>query len=219
MKYYFTSRIKTALPFMILIFMVGCDKEEMEPPPSTRQECFDAAIFDDPQLSPYCLPYNEGSEWILYQSYCSPSPGSHHTRFAYDFFMPEGTEIIASRAGEVVEIKEHWPSNNRIGGHENMVCLQHDDLTLGLYLHLQQNGVDVELGDIVSKGEHLGWSGKSGDTNGVAHLHFQICLKAGLSSYKTGEYTLPINFSNADGSYDEAGGLIAGETYFALPCE
>ncbi|NQU84642.1 MAG: beta-lactamase family protein, partial [Mariniphaga sp.] len=50
------------------------------------------------------------------------------------------------------------------------------------------------------KGGHLGWSGKSGDTNGQAHLHFQVCLKSGLCSSKTGEYTVPgtrMIYSNA----------------------
>lgn len=133
--------------------------------------------------------------------------------------MPEGKQIIASRAGEVVEIQEHWPNDNQIGGHENMVSLRHDDETIAVYIHLEEDGVDVELGDKIPKGGHLGWSGKSGDTNGVAHLHFQVCLKSGMCSYKTGEYTLPVNFSNAEGLLDNAGGLIVNETYLALLCQ
>jgi len=219
MKYHLLSRTKFLLLLLIFFIFAVCNKEELEPPPSTRQECFSMALFDDPQLSPYCLPYVEGNMFSLSQSYCSPPPGSHQKRFAYDFLMPEGTEIIASRAGEVVELREHWPSDNRTGGHENMVSLLHDDGTISLYLHLQQNGVDVELGDNVVKGGHLGWSGKSGDTNGQEHLHFQVCLRSGLCSSETEEYTVPVNFSNAEGSLDEAGGLIAGTTYLALVCD
>lgn len=212
---------RTRFVFILLLFfiMVVCNKEEIDPPPATRQECLDEAIFGDPLLSPYCLPYSQGESYEIYQTYCSPPPGSHEKRYAYDFLMPEGTEILAARAGVVVELREHWPGDNRIGGHENMVSLQHDDETIAVYIHLQQDGVDVELGDTVTKGGHLGWSGKSGDTNGVAHLHFQVCLKPGMCSYKTGEYTLPVNFSNADGPLDEAGGLMYRESYFALPCE
>ena len=204
---------------ILIVFMtVVCDKEEIDPPPETRQECFDIAIFDDPQLSPYCLPYNEGDEYLLGQSYCSPPPGSHETRFAYDFMMPMGTEIIAVRKGEVVELRDNYEDNDSIASHSNMVCLRHEDESISLYLHMQHNGIDVEMGDIVPKGGHLGWSGNSGDTHGTPHLHFQVCLKSGMCSYVTGEYTMPINFSNTNGPHDEAGGLIVGETYFALPC-
>lgn len=219
MKLNLFSQTKFVLLLLILLMMVVCNKEEIDPPPSSRQECLDEAIFGERLLSPYCLPFFQGDSYVLYQSYCSPPPGSHERRYAYDFLMPEGTEIIASRAGEVVEIQEDWPNDNRIGGHENMVCLLHDDETIAVYIHLQEDGVDVELGDKIHKGGHLGWSGKSGDTNGVAHLHFQVCLRSGMCSYKTGEYTVPMNFANTDGPHDEAGGLIVGETYFALPCE
>jgi hypothetical protein len=212
------KKLSFALLLLILFMMVLCVKEEFDPPPANRQECFEVAIFDDHQLSPYCLPYNEGSEYILSQSYCSPPPGSHQTRFAYDFLMPVGTEIIAVREGEVVELREHYQDNDTIASHTNMVSLRHEDETISLYLHMQYEGIDVELGDLIPKGGHLGWSGNSGDTHGTPHLHFQVCLKSGMCSSETGEYTVPVNFSNTDGPHDEAGGLIVGETYFALPC-
>ena len=150
--------------FLILIIYSCEDKKEMDPPISTRQECLAEANFDPQNESPYCLPYLEGQEFEVYQSYCSPPPGSHETRYAVDFLMPIGTEIIAARAGEVVEFREQWPDDDRIGSHNNMVCLRHTDETLSLYIHMKQNGIDVELGDYVQKGGHLGWSGSSGDT-------------------------------------------------------
>ena len=132
--------------------------------------------------------------------------------------MPIGTEIIAARAGTVVELREHWLDEDRTGGHENMVSLRHEDQTISLYLHMRHEGVDVELGDVVPRGGHLGWSGSSGDTEGIPHLHFQVCLRSGMCSWQTGEYTLPVNFSNAEGQHDAAGGLMVGETYRALAC-
>ncbi len=115
-----TTKILLLLLFFFILVLCN-DNEEIDPPPSTRQECLEEAIFGEPLLSPYCLPYSQGESYEIYQSYCSPPPGSHEKRYALDFLMPEGTEIIAARAGEVVELKEHWPSDNRIGGHENMV--------------------------------------------------------------------------------------------------
>ncbi len=195
------------------------DPTPVTPPPATRQACLAAAEFVDPADSPYCLPYARGEAYEVGQSYCSPPSWSHETRFAYDFLMPLGTEVRAARAGLVVELREHWPDDDRTGGHENMVSLRHEDETISIYMHMRQNGVLVEMGEHVGKGELLGWSGSSGDTQGIPHLHFQICLRSGMCSWNTGEYTLPITFRNAEGALDSLGGLAAGETYTALPCD
>lgn len=193
--------------------------DQPEPPPATRQECLAAADFVQPAASPYCLPFEEGDAFPVSQSYCSPEGWSHEVRFAYDFLMPLGTEVRASRAGVVVELREHWPDDDRTGGHENMVSLRHEDETISLYLHMRQNGVLVEMGDRVARGELLGWSGSSGDTRGTPHLHFQVCLRSGMCSSQTGEYTLPVSFRNAGGEPDSEGGLAMGETYLSLSCE
>jgi murein DD-endopeptidase MepM/ murein hydrolase activator NlpD len=81
---------------------------------------------------------------------------------------------------------------------------------------MKQEGVDVELGDFVEKGGHLGWIGTSG--TGFPHLHFQICERSGMCSYPDREFTMPVNFSNAHGELDAAGGLVQGIYYTALPC-
>lgn len=211
------SRSLLAISIPLSAWGLGaCGDSTEPPPPATRVECLAAANFSAPESSPYCLPFAEGSSYLLSQSYCAPPPGSHLTRFAYDFNMPMGTEVLAARAGTVVELREHWSDEDPQGGHENMVSLRHDDETISLYIHMRQDGVLVEMGDYVPKGGLLGWSGSSGTT--LPHIHFQICLRSGMCSYKTGEYTLPVNFSNADGSLDSADGLMAGEYYTAQPC-
>jgi hypothetical protein len=186
--------------------------------PATQQQCLAQAVFDDPAESPYCLPWEEGEAHEVSQSYCSPATWSHHTRHAYDFLMPLGTEVRAARAGLVVELREHWPDDDRTGGHENMVSLRHEDETISLYLHMKQDGIVVEMGDWVPKGELLGYSGSSGDTQGIPHLHFQVCLRSGMCSWKTGEYTVPVNFNNAEGAMDSRGGLAVGSSYAAGVC-
>jgi murein DD-endopeptidase MepM/ murein hydrolase activator NlpD len=187
-------------------------------PPATRQECLAAADFVEPSGSPYCLPYTTGSSHSVSQSYCSPAPGSHETRFAYDFAMPLGTEIRAARAGVVVELREHWLDTDRTSGHENMISLRHEDDTISLYLHLQHEGVVPEMGDTIPMGGLLGYSGNTGDSSGFPHLHFQVCLRGGMCSWKTGEYTLPVSFRNALGPLDSRGGLSLGATYEAGSC-
>jgi len=201
------------VPLLFLVF--GCGEELLSP--QTNQECIDKAIFGVPAESPYCLPYAVDSSYLLTQSYCSAVGRSHERRFAYDFKMPFGTEILAARAGTVVEFREHYSDDDPTGGHENMVCLEHEDGRLSLYIHMKQEGVEVELGDYVPKGGRLGWIGTSG--TGFSHLHFQVCEGAGKCTYPDQEFTMPVNFSSIEGILDSRGGLVEGKYYKAKPCE
>ena len=212
------SATVTAVTVLVAACGEGTAPEEIPQAPQTRSACLAGAVFADPAVSPYCLPWAEGQSYTVGQSYCSPSPGSHQKRYAYDFVMPTGTEILNVRAGEVVELREHFADDDRIGGHENMVSLRHDDETISIFMHLKHEGVAVELGDRVPQGALLGWSGSSGDPAGIPHLHFQICLRSGLCSYKTQEITVPVNFRNAEGVHTGAGGLALGERYTAGAC-
>jgi len=67
------------------------------------------------------------------------------------------------------------------------------------------------------QGALLGWSGATGDPAGIPHLHFQICLRCGMCSWKTQEITLPVTFRNAIGPNGVARGLVLGESYTAGP--
>lgn len=206
------------IPFFLLLIPLGCNEEAEElKSPQTKQECLGKAFFGDPSESPWSLPFAIDSSYLLTQSYCSDVGRSHESRFAYDFKMPFGTEILAARPGIVVELREYFPDEDPRGGHENMVCLRHEDETLSLYIHMKFNGVDVEMGDFVPRGGLLGWIGTSG--TGFAHLHFQICERSGMCSYPDREFTMPLNFQNAAGVLDSRGGLLEGEYYKAMPWE
>jgi len=185
--------------------------------PQNRDACLAGAIFGDPAASPYILPWAEGESHAVGQGYCSPPPGSHGLRYAYDFMMPLGTEIRNVRAGVVVELREHFADDDRTGGHENMLSLRHEDQTISIYMHLRYQGVAVEMGDTVAQGALLGWSGATGDPAGIPHLHFQVCLRGGMCSWKTQEITLPVTFRNAIGPNGAARGLVRGESYTAGP--
>jgi len=184
-------------------------------PPQTQAACLSGAVFDQAADSPYVLPWAEGQSFLVGQGYCTTPPRSHHLRYAYDFLMPEGTEIRNVRAGLVVELREHYADDDRVGGHENMLSLRHDDETISIYMHLRHQGVAVDMGQYVPQGALLGWSGATGDPAGIPHLHFQICLRSGMCSYTTQEITLPVSFRNALGVFGPTGGLIEGEAYAA----
>jgi len=185
--------------------------------PQTQAACLSGAAVPPADTSPYILPWAEGQEFGLGQGYCTTPPRSHHLRYAYDFLMPEGTAIHNVRAGVVVELREHFADDDRTGGHENMLSLRHDDQTISIYMHLRHEGVAVEMGQYVPQGALLGWSGATGDPAGIPHLHFQICLRGGLCSYRTQEITLPVSFRNAQGVFGPAGGLVEGARYTAGP--
>jgi murein DD-endopeptidase MepM/ murein hydrolase activator NlpD len=202
-----------ATPGIAAILLLGCNGSSPTAPERPDLSCA-APVFGDPASSPWCLPYAAGSVYTVTQSYCSM--GSHAGRFAYDFDMPMGTEVLAARGGEVVELRENWSDDDTQGGHENVVILRHDDDTLSLYIHMRERGVLPELGDYVPQGGLLGWSGRSGTF--APHIHFQVCLRGGQCSTGTNEVTLPVNFRNTNGPLDASGGLIEGGAYIALGC-
>ena len=175
--------------------------------------CLERAVFGDPAGSLYTLPYPVGEEYWISQSYCF-SEGGHRNQLAYDFDMPVGAEVLASRAGVVKEVKQDSPDTGRGRGLHNYVFIQHDDGTVAFYAHLMLDGVAVKPGDEVEPGEFIAFAGNSGLTGGP-HLHF------GVYQYwppREGA-DVPVNFRNASGQHDSRGGLAIWRLFEALPVE
>jgi len=173
--------------------------------------CLGRANFGDPQNSNYILPYPVGASYPVYQSYCW-STGGHRNQLAYDFTIPIGDTVTASRGGVVREVKEDSPDNGQGYGEHNYVYIQHDDGTLAFYAHLKQYSVVVEPNDTVGVGQYFALSGNSGQSK-EPHLHIGV-----YENYPPVEgVDIPINFRNAEGPLDSRGGLIRGGVYKALP--
>ena len=173
--------------------------------------CLGRANFGDPQNSNYILPYPIGASYPVYQSYCW-STGGHRNQLAYDFTMPIGDTVVASRWGVVREVREDFPDNGQGYGEHNYVYIQHDDGTSAFYAHLKQFSVVVEPNDTVETGQYFALSGNSGES-GEPHLHIGV-----YKNYPAVEGDdIPINFRNADGPLDSRGGLIRNKFYKALP--
>jgi murein DD-endopeptidase MepM/ murein hydrolase activator NlpD len=90
--------------------------------------------------------------------------------------MPEGTRVCAAREGTVFATE----SASNIGGPDrdfrsdaNFIYIRHPDRSIGLYIHLQQGGVAVNVGDTVARGQFIGLSGNTGWSSGP-HLHFAV---------------------------------------------
>ena len=137
----------------------------------------------DPRLQPllyrYPLPWR-GGPFRLSQG--ANGKYSHFTakgRYALDIAMPEGTPIVAARAGMVVktENRQSGRGNNPSG---NFVRILHDDGTMGVYLHLMRGSVAVQEGRRIELGDQLGRSGNTGNSTGP-HLHFVVQRNVGLA--------------------------------------
>ncbi len=164
--------------------------------------------YPDWESSPYVLPYPRGLAFVVLQGNCSV--GSHRgvARYAYDFAMPLGTPVVASRAGEVVFAIDDRPDIGDPATGENVVIVLHGDGTRAFYSHLLQGGVEVEVGELVGRGQPLAASGNSGSTGGLPHLHFQVTP----CSDRDACGTLPVTFSNTE---PNPTGLEAGRVYAA----
>jgi len=169
------------------------------------------AVFGDPSASEFLLPYPVGDSYELHQSYCF-AEGTHNDELSYDFAMPIGSDILASRAGTVVDLYDGSPDDGT--GQANYLIVQHADGTAALYGHLQQHGILVGLGDEIAAGQLIATSGFSG-VAGYPHLHFTVY--GGWPDMVGAD--IAVNFRNTNDPVDFLGGLITGARYKALPVD
>ena len=82
--------------------------------------------------------------------------------------------VVASRGGRVI-VSTFGEYGKGYGGYGNVVVIDHGDGYSTLYAHMQENSVEVKVGDFVSRGQFIGKVGNTGDViNGCIHLHFEV---------------------------------------------
>lgn len=101
-----------------------------------------------------------------------PITGRRNLHGGIDIAAPNGTPIMASKAGVVV-ISQYGSS------YGNYVVLSHPDGTRTLYAHMSQRSVSA--GDTVSQGQTVGLVGSTGSSTGN-HLHFETWTGSSSSS-------------------------------------
>lgn len=147
----------------------------------------------------YRLPFEAGGARGLSQGVDGGFSHGERQRFAFDFPMPEGTRVLAARAGTVAVVRDDQHAGGpdaELLGRANHVIVRHDDGTFATYAHLRPGGAAVREGERVAAGALLGLSGNTGFSLGP-HLHFCVWK----ASARDGEpESLPIRF--ADGSED-----------------
>jgi murein DD-endopeptidase MepM/ murein hydrolase activator NlpD len=127
----------------------------------------------DPEVR-YALPFGGGAPRQLVAGYGSDTHLAENF-YALDFAMPEGTPVLAARAGVVVEVQDGFTERGlrpELIERANLVAVAHADGTLASYGHLQA-GILVSVGDTVAQGQRLGLSGSTG-FSGIPHLHFHV---------------------------------------------
>ncbi len=123
---------------------------------------------------------------------------THFGGYAYDMLAPCDDDIRAARAGRVLMSGVVESNDKQLSGgcaqcllnggtnccpdqnHQccsasfcaaNALFIRHQDGTIGQYVHFPKDGIVPEPGDLVRRGELIGWIGVTGRSGGP-HLHF-----------------------------------------------
>lgn len=160
------------LVFIVMLSLAGCSY--MRNPLRKETRMLTSGRTLDTSSYVYDLPYPQGKSYWMVQGYFTQF--THKRRAALDFKMPVGDTICAARDGVVVRLKE---DGNQGGAkksarpHANFVIIQHADSSRSGYWHLKHNGVLVNVGDSVKKGQKIALSGNTGYSF-FPHLHFIV---------------------------------------------
>jgi murein DD-endopeptidase MepM/ murein hydrolase activator NlpD len=93
------------------------------------------------------------------------TPTGTRTHKGIDMTAPMGTPVHAARGGQVVR------AGATKGGFGNLVVIDHGNGIRSFYGHL--SSIDVNKGDLVEPGAHIGAVGSTGRSSGP-HLHFEV---------------------------------------------
>ena len=98
------------------------------------------------------------------------------SRYCIDFALPEGTPIIAARAGTVVYTESRFSrsfNHPKYRNKGNVVIIKHTDEEETWYAHLKWRSIKVDIGQKVRQGQIIGYSGSTGFAS-YPHLHFGV---------------------------------------------
>jgi len=144
----------------------------------------------------YAVPFGGSEPRRLIQGFDGEETHLGSMRFSLDFAMPQGTPVLAARAGRVLLVQDGFTEGGAdpsLLERANLVVVVHSDYTMASYGHLLP-GLAVSAGDSVREGQQLGFSGRTGFA-GQPHLHFHV----GLRMLGEPGRTIPIRLHDRDG--------------------
>lgn len=169
-------------PFGLGQNVVIAELDQLDMSRRYRRELVFRARWGDPRAEPtdyvYRLPFAPGLTFSVLQGWHGTFSHRGSNEFAVDFDCPVATSVLAARPGVVVAANAaaqgsgttpDWLDYKRT----NFVLIQHDDGTLGEYMHLSPSGIEVKPGQRVERGTPLALSGNTGFSS-TPHLHFQV---------------------------------------------
>tara|TARA_Y100000310_G_C20593048_1_gene769083 strand:+ start:458 stop:1036 length:579 start_codon:yes stop_codon:yes gene_type:complete len=130
-------------------------------------------------------------------------------RFAIDFRVSFGTEIIAAKAG-TVEGGMLCYDDVYVGGdpeiglmtRTNFLILKHPDGSKTLYSHIAKFGSVVKRGQEVEQGQPIATTGPSGWIGPTPHLHFEAFTIP--NEIMKSRHTFPVRFDNYQGPLEHS---------------
>ena len=115
----------------------------------------------------YDIPANDIRGYYAQPISGKLSQGIHDVN-AVDISAPVGSIVHAAASGIVIAIAN---GDSYSGGYGNYIIISHPNGTETLYAHLSY--ASVKVGDVVSQGQPIAFSGRTGKVTG-AHLHFEV---------------------------------------------
>ena len=146
----------------------------------------------------YRLPYQDGAAHRITQAYGDPLTThiGHHSQHAIDFAMPEGTPVVATRDGVIIDVTLEYDTGGMysdLRDKANAVAIQHEDGTVAHYGHLSKRTSPVKFGEHVTAGTVIGYAGNTGYSSGP-HLHYAVTKPEVLADGRVAHVALPVKF-------------------------
>jgi hypothetical protein len=161
---------------------------------------FAACTLDEPPEPPdgYYLPLPCGMQSTITQGNMGKTSHNGLHAYAFDLGIPLDTPLVAMADGTVsLTYAQTVPGDPCYGGggpecgpYGNLVILLHGDGTTTLYKHL--NEVQVNIGDVVPRGQSIGLSGSTGYSTG-RHAHVMRMENCGELTCQS----IPLEFVDA----------------------
>lgn len=158
-----------------------------------------------PESTPISQRFGERPEYYKQYSVDGVPLRGHN---GLDFAVVVGTPVWATDAGTVVEIGDEGGA-----GYGRYVKLAH---AWGESIYAHGKLVLVSLGDVVTAGEVIMWSGNTGNSSGP-HLHFAIRVKPYRRNDGWGGYSDPLPYlTTSVPAHDVVGALKAAAQEFGV---